>query len=144
MPCNHDKLDRWRKLWWSLFFVHTVLIAVVCLGPAPAPHLIPRIPFIDKLGHFALFGMQAGLLVMALNPRCNCSLRPLGAVFVCTAYGFFIELLQGQSPVAERTFSMADWVADAVGALVVGWGVAKWVSRFISRRPGGCCSGEDE
>ncbi|MBL7116011.1 MAG: VanZ family protein [Kiritimatiellae bacterium] len=131
------------SVWWTAFICFTLILAYALLAaPVPDPNVLPRMPHLDKVAHFVLFGVQAALLVLALNPKCDCSLRPVGAALVCTGYGLLLEIMQMHVPVSPRVFSLWDLAADALGAMVF----ALWIARFIiggkkgQRDTSTCCS----
>jgi VanZ family protein len=116
--------------WWAAFISFTLIIAYALLAaPAPDPSVLSWVPHLDKIAHFVLFGIQAALLVLALNPKCDCSLRPVGAALVCTGYGFLLEVMQVHVPDVPRVFSLWDLAADAVGALVFAMCIARFMTR---------------
>ncbi len=68
----------------------------------------PEIFGIDKVAHFAVFGLLATLVV-----RTGC--RPWLAVLLVALFGFTDEWRQSFTP--GRTVEVADWVADTLGAI---------------------------
>ena len=92
-----------------LFVIAIVLITDLALQPGTA--LPPRLFGSDKLEHFAAF------LVLALLGRSAWpSLPAWFALVFLIAYGGAIEALQAEGD-AGRTASLADLVADTVGAI---------------------------
>jgi hypothetical protein len=95
-------------------FAVVVLVSLAVLF-APAGDVPSAPPGVDKVVHVALFaalalsgrwaGIRAGLLAALL-----------------LAYAAVSEVVQGLSPL-ERSASVADWVADAVGVLA---GLVLW------------------
>lgn len=101
-------------------FAVVVLVSLAILF-APASDVPTAPPGVDKLVHLGLFaalaasGRWAGIGARVLAP-------------LLLAYAAGSELLQGLA-VLDRSVSLADWLADAVGILL---GVALW--ELIARR----------
>lgn len=99
------------------------VVALVSLAVlfAPASDVPPAPAGVDKLVHVALFaalavsGRWAGIGTRVLAP-------------LLIGYAAVSELLQGLD-VVDRSVSLADWVADAVGVLL---GLGPWV--LLARR----------
>ena len=95
---------------------------------------------IDKLAHLLLYGLLATLWFRALK-REGRSRRRLALAFGLTiGFGMVDEVIQSFN--AYRYFSLADWVADAVGALValacyIAWPAYRRLleQKLIRRRP---------
>jgi hypothetical protein len=100
--------DGRRAPWGTLAFGTAVVVSLVVLF-APAGDVPGAPPGVDKLVHGGLFlalamtGRWAGLRSAALAPA-------------LVAYAGGSEVLQGLD-VIGRTASVADWIADVVGAL---------------------------
>ena len=85
---------------------------------------IPKIKFdfvfgIDKLAHFALFGILAWLLIKAsikYHTRYEFKFI-IQAVIISAVFGVFIEILQGTIFV-NRSFDYEDMIADGIGAVL--------------------------
>ncbi len=71
---------------------------------------LPGVIGIDKLGHFALFG----LLATHLHLSGLCGRRLWVALLVCSGFGLLDELHQSFTP--GRSVDLLDWVADSSGA----------------------------
>jgi hypothetical protein len=95
-----------------------ILVVASIPGPSGAPSLFGW----DKLDHLSAFAALA-LLARAGWPSATRWLTA-GALF---AYGIGIELLQG-SPLVNRTASLSDLAANAVG-LAIGLALALWLGR---------------
>jgi hypothetical protein len=97
-----------RAPWGRLAFATAVVVSLVVLF-APAGDVPGAPPGVDKLVHGGLFltlaltGRWAGLHAAALGPA-------------LVVYAGGSEVLQGLE-VIGRTASVADWIADVVGAL---------------------------
>lgn len=91
-------------------------------------------PYFDKIIHFVLFAVLAGLAARSLRAfgaagwRRPPARRPLSwAVLIAIAYGGAAELLQLR--IGGRTAEWADFGADAAGALGAALVVAWWWRR---------------
>jgi VanZ family protein len=80
-------------------------------------HLLPEVfwPWQDKLGHAALFFVQALLLERALRERWGMARGLVVAIAVCLLLGATTELRQRSLP--HRDADVLDFVADAVGTV---------------------------
>ncbi|WP_128476488.1 VanZ family protein [Halorussus pelagicus] len=123
-----------------------VAVAVVAGGIFFASVLDSPSSGLAALGPFETFGMDkwlhalayaglAGTLASALAPGRSPAVTAALAGLLAVGYGVGIEFVQ--APLAERSFSVADMVADAVGAgvAVLGWRVlVGLVNRSSSER----------
>lgn len=87
-----------------------------------APEFTRWIPRFDKLAHFSVYGLLATLTLKALRNTRSAAWRTIVAV---SLFGLSDEW--HQSFVPGRSSTVADWVADTLGAasavsLYVGWG----------------------
>lgn len=98
---------RLRNLLRFLWAVSVVLVFVLSLLPASA---LPRLPFSDKLAHFAAYALLAFLPALHESPR-SVALQVLAVL----AMGILIEF--GQSYSVGRFSEVADVVANAGGAV---------------------------
>ncbi len=102
-------------------FVAVVVVSLVVLF-APAPDVPGAPPGVDKLVH--------GVLVLGLAATGRwAGLRPAVLLPALVAYAGGSEVVQGLAAIG-RTASIADWLADVVGALA---GLVLW-ERFAGRR----------
>lgn len=69
-----------------------------------------NIPHLDKLAHFVIFALLAGLVHFSY--KLNTQLQ----LFIWAIYGVGIELLQGLTP--TRSPEILDFVADMLGVIV--------------------------
>lgn len=102
--------------------VVALLLAVGSLWPRP-PGTGPGIPVVtDKHLHFAGYTALGAVAVWAAgrDPR-----RIALAVALAAGYGLALEV--GQLPLATRSFSLLDQLANTAGALV--GGTAAWLTR---------------
>lgn len=91
-------------VYWACLFISTHI---------PIPKSVPQVRHGDKVAHFvAYFGLTL-LGAWRLSAKKQLSLKTLGgwAALYCL-YGVADELLQ---PFVGRTFSVWDWLADALG-----------------------------
>lgn len=107
MSAGLDPRRRARAIWLAASVAVAVLIAVLTLLPEQA---LPKTPNgTDKIFH---------MLAFAALTFPTASLRPRalgGMVLLALIYGAAIEVIQ---PFFGRDADVADWVADATGALV--------------------------
>ncbi|WP_394693151.1 teicoplanin resistance protein VanZ [Hyphobacterium sp.] len=100
----------------GMFWLAFAAITVLALLPGPAAP--PRLLGTDKLEHAAAF------LVLTLLATFGWRGLPLWFISLAMiTHGLVIELIQG-SPILQRTTSVADVVADAIGvalALILTW-----------------------
>ena len=87
------------------------LLAVFWLALMPAPNIAKLVSWQDKIEHALLFAGLA-LLALAAWPQ-----RPLAIALGLLAYGAAMEV--AQSFTAHRFGDPWDWLADAVGLLVL-------------------------
>ena len=74
-----------------------------------------KVPNLDKIVHFGLYGILVFLVINWLRTR-RYTLSPLVVVLLAILHGLFIEYLQ-LLPVINREFSWYDLVFDAGGAI---------------------------
>lgn len=98
-----------RKLLRLSFAI--ALIAVFWLALLPTPDVVRLFAWQDKIEHAVLFALLA-LLALAAWPQ-----RPLAIALGLLLYGAAMEF--AQSMTAHRFGDPWDWVADAVGLLVL-------------------------
>lgn len=109
-------LPRRGRAWlWPLAIAALIVLA------SHRPRLAgPSIEHIDKVTHFAVFGLLA-TLVCRLGTGWRAA---LGAWALVAGFGAFDEW--HQSFVPGRTTELADWIADASGAAVAVIAYAGW------------------
>ena len=101
-------------------FAVAVLVSLAVLF-APASDVPTALPGVDKVVHALLF------LALALTGRwAGIRQSFLGAALIC--YAVVSELVQGLTPL-DRSMSVGDWLADAVGVVA---GLALWT--LLDRR----------
>ncbi|MFT3757772.1 hypothetical protein [Thauera sp.] len=93
------------------FAFAAALIAAFYLALMPVPDIVQIVSWQDKIEHAALFATLA-LLGLAGWPD-----RPLRIALGLLLYGAAMEIAQGQT--GYRTADPWDWVADAIGLLVL-------------------------
>lgn len=104
-------------LWWGLSLW-------LLLKPAGAPSAIPHF---DKIGHFALFGVQAGLLGWGLH-RCGLTRPRLTALLCCALWAGLSEGLQAWLTV-DRAAEWLDALADVAGTGTVLLALGRYIAR---------------
>jgi VanZ family protein len=103
-----------RKAWPA------VLVVLIFVASGRKSAGVPDVTDFDKVVHFAVFGLLATLV-------CR-----LGRGWKAAAWGFLAAAAYGgldewhQSFVPERSSELADWIADAVGAMVAAVAYAGW------------------
>jgi VanZ family protein len=141
---NADALwdsDQFRPPRW----LRWLAVAVVAVGILYTSLLDPRGSGLAPLGPLGLVGMDkwlhaaayaglAGTLAVALAPGWRPKRVAGLALILAVAYGVGIEF--AQAPLPERSFSVVDMAADAVGAGVgvVGWRVLERLAGRLTRR----------
>ncbi|MFW3169560.1 VanZ family protein [Geodermatophilus sp. CPCC 206100] len=119
MRRTHPALAVHGALSRGAFAVAALVSLAVLFAPGDDVPAAP--PGVDKLVHLVLFA------VLALSGRwAGVGARRL--LVLLLVYAAASEVVQGLSPL-ERSASVADWVADAVGVLA---GIAGWA--FLERR----------
>ena len=108
---------------WTAFIVYGLL---------SEPSEIPRFPWlvkpgVDKVIHAILFGVEAGLLVLAFQNIRN-KLLVVSLLIWCFVLGGFLEVVQYYW-VSGRTGDVFDLLADMAGAVI---GV--WIIKLILRK----------
>ncbi len=98
-----------RTLFRLLFIV--LLVAVFWLALMPAPNIAQLVSWQDKVEHAVMFGILA-LLALVSWPR-----HPIQIAAGLLLYGAAMEIAQSQT--RHRFGDPWDWVADAVGLLVL-------------------------
>jgi VanZ family protein len=126
---------RTRAAWWWAAVALAWAALIGYLSSRPPAVILSEHPGLDKPAHFFVFGVLGILVVFAVS-RTGLRLRRqamvLAALLVAMA-GLADEAFQLTVPL--RTFSLWDWLADAVGG-GLGAGAAV-VYMAVSRRTGG-------
>lgn len=89
-----------------------MLVATSIPNP-PVPSGVARF---DKVVHFAMYAVLAGLLLWATRGSRPTALAVLATLLVVSAYGALDEWHQQFIP--GRTMELGDWLADSFGALL--------------------------
>lgn len=105
----------WTALLWS------VTIFILLIIPGQEFSGAPRVPFLDKIIHIFLFGIQVLLWCRYINlSRTTPVLRNFLLVFfISCLFGIAMEFVQKYG-VANRSFETEDIVADIIGS-AMGW-----------------------
>jgi VanZ family protein len=103
---------------WGVTAVFAALVTRFCLMPGKQ---LPQVQFLDfpqadKLVHFCMFGLLAGLICWAADARCRHRKAALLALVAVSAYGSLIEVLQPLLLPNDRCFSLGDIAANILGA----------------------------
>ncbi len=105
----------WR---WCICFCYAVFIGYLSLLPKEAVTGVSGyVPHLDKMVHFVLYGVFAGLLAWAWQIS-SWAWKRVGVAAIAgpTVYGFLMEVLQLIWVAHDRSFSAADIAANTVGA----------------------------
>lgn len=103
-----------RRWIWPLLLATTIVMA-----SGRSQVAAPPVVNIDKLSHFAVFGLLATLFARTQPPR-----RWWWGVVLASAFGISDEWHQSFTP--GRSVEFADWVADTTGAIVAVSVYARW------------------
>ncbi|MCS7048309.1 MAG: VanZ family protein [Verrucomicrobiae bacterium] len=116
----------WPVMGWALFIF---LLSSLRGDTLPtAPKWWSWLP-VDKLVHVGLFGVLSGLMMHALRRGHTwaAAAAALVAISGTAAYGAFDEWRQ--TFVMLRSPSIADWLADTIGAVLGAWFYLRYESR---------------
>lgn len=107
---EHKKIAAW------CFFTWAAIIFVACLIPGREVPSLSIFQY-DKVLHCGIFALLAFLFLFLFEEP---TLKKHGALsfLVCTAYGYFVETMQGSGITEGRTFDHFDALADSVGAIL--------------------------
>ena len=89
-----------------------MLVATSVPNP-PVPQGLARF---DKVVHFAMYALLAGLVVWAWAGRRTSAMVIIATLLIVAAYGALDEWHQQFIP--GRSMELNDWLADSAGALV--------------------------
>jgi VanZ family protein len=114
VPTSHRL---WRRLVWPV-----LVAALIVVASSRSRVSGPDIPHLDKVTHFAVYGLLGTLLC-----RVGTGARAaVGAVLLASVFGASDEW--HQSFVPGRTAEFADWVADTLGAVVGAVAYTRWTA----------------
>lgn len=102
-------------LYWLPLVLYCLLIYIQSANPSPEQ--IPSFPFVDKVLHFAAYGILGILFFRAyqtLRIRDNIRLLMVLSVVSASLYGISDEIHQSFVPFREA--EVADVIADTIGA----------------------------
>jgi VanZ family protein len=108
------KLKRFL-LYWLPLILYCLLIYIQSAHPSPKQ--IPSFPFVDKVLHFAAYGIMGILFYRAyqtLRIKDNIHMLMLLSVVSASLYGISDEIHQSFVPFREA--AVADVIADIIGA----------------------------
>ncbi len=105
---------------WLVCCLYGAAICALSLLPGrKLPRLSGTVAHADKIVHFLMYALLAGLLWWALRVRHRARSALVAAVLLGTSlYGLLMEFLQGLLTSGQRCFSVADILANAGGALL--------------------------
>lgn len=106
-----------KKIKWKIISTLNFLVIIYCsffLIPG-SDEIPPIIPYIDKIGHFILYGSQAIALKLTFI-NMNLKSSGISSLMICFILGLLIEILQ---PVLtnNRVFDLFDILANIAGAI---------------------------
>ncbi|MGI9457940.1 MAG: VanZ family protein [Aeoliella sp.] len=123
MTISSNTLDspRWwqaPRVWLAALVIYWTVLFVTTHSPNDMPIMAGG--RVDKVMHFAAFGLLALLLVRVVQLRgIRLTTRTLVVLWMVIAvYGVADELLQ---PLVGRSCHLYDWLADVVGAACAIW-----------------------
>lgn len=117
-----------------------VWAALILVGTSLPPRALPQGPEnSDKVAHLILYAVLAVLLLNAMkeigcqreHARAQLALSVLKAFSICALFGAFDEWHQQY---VQRTTSLADWIADVVGAIAGALAFVAYLRRGGTRR----------
>jgi VanZ family protein len=106
------------------------VVVVLYLGTAPRGELTPSISGGDKLGHLLAFALVERTYARAFEfflGAKSFKRAHMWGVIAAVAWGAILEIVQSFLP--YRSAEFGDLFADALGALLAGWGSVWWRSR---------------
>ena len=111
---------KWITILFTLFII--LIIVLADTGNLGILHLVNRIPYGDKAGHFILYG----ILTLLVNLTFFRSLPRQRSRQIAVISGLVLTLLIGleefsQQFFAERTFSYKDLIASYLGVIFFSW-----------------------
>ncbi len=115
-PASHPSRSRLR--WGYVLLLASMIVLASGRSQVAAP---PGVPGVDKIGHFAVFGLLATLVVRSPGWR---RAWPLSAAALVSFFGMSDEFHQSFTP--GRFVEFADWVADTLGAALAVTLYCKW------------------
>ena len=115
-PEGRAAIRSWLRRRRAWFWPVLLTLAITWESVEAVPSVGPAWLSLDKVAHFAVFGLLATTLARLEEASRWPRLGALWAIVLAAVYGFGDELLQGFIP--ERSMEFADWVADTLGALV--------------------------
>ena len=107
-------------LYWLPLILYCLLIYIQSAHPSPKQ--IPSFPFVDKVLHFAAYGIMGILFYRAyqtLRIKNNIQLLMVLSVVSASLYGISDEIHQSFVPFREA--EVADVIADTIGAFSGVW-----------------------
>ena len=125
---SQSSVVRGAPLAWAAVLAWMLAIVALSALPIEGPGWI-RVPLgIDKWMHAAFYGLLAVLGAVAWSATgAGSAVAAVRGAALASSYGAVVEWIQSFLP---RTPSVADWVADLVGAVI---GAAGW---WLARRRG--------
>ncbi len=116
---------------WLPVLLYIMVVAGLSLAPARSFGAFRALSLTwlpaDKLIHFFMYAILAGLLLQALQWRARARWgRVLGAIGFCIGFGVLLEILQGAIPPSGRAFSWGDIAANTGGVLAAGLLLGLW------------------
>ena len=109
------KLKRF-VIYWLPLILYCLFIYIQSANPSPEQ--IPSIPFVDKVLHFAAYGIMGILFYRAyqtLRIKNNIQMLMLLSMVSASLYGISDEIHQSFVPFREA--EVADAIADIIGAV---------------------------
>jgi len=111
---------KWLAILFGLFIIGIIVIAD--LGMLDILGFINKIPYVDKAGHFILYGILTLLVDLALtrsHPHLNRSLLVLRVALILAFLIGLEEFSQRYFP--DRTFDLVDLTFSYLGVALFSW-----------------------
>lgn len=105
-----------KKLAALCAYIWAAIIFAACLIPGRDVPSLTIFQY-DKLVHFGIFALLSFLFLLQMKQP-TLKKRGLYTFLACTAYGYFVEIMQGSGITEGRAFDHLDALADGIGAIL--------------------------
>jgi VanZ family protein len=100
---------------WTVSILYTAAITMASLTPRVEG--LPSLLYLDKIAHFFAYGVYVLVLAWALKARTRPLVWIVAIAVFCSLYGVMMEFCQKLIAPDSRSFSIADMIANAAGAI---------------------------